>query len=96
MTSDAPRLAPWIRTLPLEAQIVVTGATWLLADTKECNPGAFDELDDAALRETTDPRETRRIAEGYATRFADAPGVDGRRVRNLCAHIAETIGQHLD
>jgi hypothetical protein len=91
---DDARPAPWVRTMPPDAQVIVTDAALELARVKERHPVTFHDLDAHALLGASGPREAKQIAENFAARYDDTPGDDGQRVRGLCAEIAETIGRH--
>jgi hypothetical protein len=68
MTDDhAATLAPWIRTLPLDGQLLITGATLVLADVKARAGDALPApIDEVALREERDPRRAAALARSLA------------------------------
>lgn len=94
MSTDAERLATWVRQMPLADQILVTGATLILADVKARNPGVFDALDEVALRESQLPADAARVAASAASRYQSVATEDGRRVVSLCNRIAEVVIQN--
>jgi hypothetical protein len=77
--------------MPLADQILVTGATLLLADVKTRNPGKFDDLDEVALREALQPVTARLLALAAVQQHRSNESADGRRVVGLCEKVAETI-----
>lgn len=94
MSADAERLAPWVRSMPLADQILVTGTTLLLADVKARNPGMFVDVDEVALRESSLPETARQLATTVAELYRSDDSADGRRVAGLCTKVAETIDRN--
>lgn len=91
MSSDAERLASWVREMPLASQVAVTGATLILADVKANNPGAFDDLDEALLREASTPEEARDYARQLSAQWIGSDHPEAHRVVGLCDMIVEKI-----
>jgi len=91
MTSDAEGLASWVREMPLASQVTITGATLMLANIKTSNPGAFDDLNEALLREASTPEEARDYARRLAAQWEGNAQSDAHKVAALCDLIAERI-----
>lgn len=90
----AQRLAPWVGALPLGAHVTVDVTLLELRLIQWRFPGAFDDLDVDLLCETHDPEEAKRLSAEHAARYQRSPSWEGRRVGDLCAKLAETIGRH--
>lgn len=97
ITDDATRLAPWIRRLPLDAQILITGATLMLADIEARLDDAPAPINEKPLRENSDPRRAARLARELADTFRPhaAGHVDLARVVSLAIAIADKIDEHV-
>jgi hypothetical protein len=98
----AERLAPWIRELPLDQQVLITGTTLVLEEINGRRGASLPfPVDEVALRETTDPREAARLAREISAQYAGLQplagpdGVDEHwRISNMTKIVAETIDQN--
>lgn len=99
----AERLAPWIRALPLDQQVLITGSTLVLEEIVLRRGSSLpNPVDAVSLREETDPRQAALLARTISGLYADLEplagpdGVDENwRISNLTKVIAETIdGAH--
>lgn len=95
----AERLAQWIRDLPLEDQVHLTGTTLVLEEIRQRRGASLPyPYDEARLREASRPHESaaeaRRLAELYAD-VAPHPGPDGVddhwRISNMSLVFAQTV-----
>lgn len=94
----AERLAPWIRTMPLQEQVLITGTTLVLEEIRNRRDDLPFPIDEAAIREAPTPGESISAAESLADSYAAASphigpdGVDEHwRVSNMARVVADTI-----
>jgi CO/xanthine dehydrogenase Mo-binding subunit len=98
----AERLAPWIRALPLDQQVLITGTTLVLEEINTRRGSSLPyPVDEVALRETADPRQAAHLARAISAQYAGlepvtAPdGIDENlRISNITKVMAETIDRN--
>jgi hypothetical protein len=94
--SEATRLAPWIRQMPLDAQLLITGSTLILADIKERAESLPADLDEVRLREDRDPRRAAGHARALARVFTphQSESQDMARIVSLTTAVADKIDEY--
>lgn len=98
----AERLAPWIRALPLDQQVLITGTTLALEEINARRGTSLPyPVDEVALHESIDPRDAARLAREISSRYAGLEplagpdGIDEHwRISNMAKVLAETIDRN--
>ena len=92
VTDEAEHVAPWVRGLTRSDQITLAGATLIIGDIKERNPGVYDDVDEVALRESKDPQTARAVARNIADPYRDHGDIaEAHRLVSLCDEIVSII-----
>lgn len=99
----AKRMAPWIRTMPLSDQILISGTTLMFEEINGRRDDLPYPIDEVTIREAAVPAESVRVAQLLADQYATAPpyiGADGVdehwRVSNMAQVVAERIRNHFE
>lgn len=97
----AERLAPWVRAMALEDQVLITGTTLVFEEINERGGDLPFGIDEVALRELIDPRQAAELARTISNYYADltpSPTPDDVdefwRISNMAKVVAETIDRY--
>ena len=87
--------APWTAAMPPAEQIWLAGALLIIGDIKDRNPGVYDDVDEVAIGESSDPETARALATSIAARYRDhGEAAESDRLLSLCDQIASIIDKH--
>lgn len=96
----AERLAQWVREMPLQSQVLITGTTLVLEEIAGRRKDLPYPVDFVGLRESEDPTTAAALARSISSRYdglAPAIGADGVdenwRISNMTKVVAEAIEQ---